>query len=67
MSLAPTAHWSSSGRARGDRAVMIGLAGAPSGRSGGAVRGRGGDCEGTARLARLRVGRRENDASGGGA
>eukprot|EP00965_Chrysotila_dentata_P120161 3974053-Pleurochrysis_carterae.AAC.1 len=33
MSLAPTAHWSSSGRARGGGAVMIGLAGAPSGRS----------------------------------
>eukprot|EP00965_Chrysotila_dentata_P208031 6184472-Pleurochrysis_carterae.AAC.1 len=45
---------------------MIGLTGAPSGRSGRAVRG-GGDGEGSARLARLRVGAREGDASGGGA
>eukprot|EP00965_Chrysotila_dentata_P175432 5790677-Pleurochrysis_carterae.AAC.1 len=66
ISLAPTAHWSSSGRARGDGAVMTGLTGAPSGRSGGAVCG-GGDGEGSERLARLRVGAWEGDASRGGA
>eukprot|EP00965_Chrysotila_dentata_P018967 632615-Pleurochrysis_carterae.AAC.1 len=56
----------SSGRARGDGAVMIGLTGAPSGRSGGAARGEGGG-EGSERLARLRVGAREGNAFGGGA
>eukprot|EP00965_Chrysotila_dentata_P179499 5927235-Pleurochrysis_carterae.AAC.1 len=66
MSLAPTAHWSSSERASGDGAVITCLAGVPSRHSGGAAGG-GGDAEVSARLVRLRIGAREDDAWEGGA
>eukprot|EP00965_Chrysotila_dentata_P141643 4680800-Pleurochrysis_carterae.AAC.1 len=49
MSLAPTPHWSSSGRIQGEGAVMTGRRGAPSGPSGGVADG-GGAASGLWRL-----------------
>eukprot|EP00965_Chrysotila_dentata_P153557 5075427-Pleurochrysis_carterae.AAC.2 len=54
MSLAPTPHRSSSGRAQGEGAVMIAHAGTPSRRSGGVARGEGGG-DVTEWLVRLRA------------